>query len=180
MSTCLRFILIKVLFALLFLTGCQVKQPTPLENIRSVDMLTHMLLKLDKRVDNVEAKDLAKHSILYAQKLAKDYKLVSPPYIQNTLVNFGLKKRGLCYEWTGDLFKYLLARNYTTLSLHKVGANIGKLSEHNALSVSFQGKNIRNNILLDAWRNSGNLFFIKIEKDKKYVWKERFYIEEEK
>jgi len=35
------------------------------------------------------------------------------------------------------------------------------------------------NILLDAWRNSGNLFFIKIEEDKKYVWEERFYIEEE-
>jgi len=178
MHICLRLIYFKFLLLSLFLTGCEVKQPTPLENIRSVERLSRMLLNLDERVDKEEAKELAKDSILYAQKLAKDYKLVSPPYVQNILVNFGLKNRGLCYEWTSDLFQYLEAKHYRTLTLHKVGANIGKLSEHNALSVSFRGKSISNTILLDAWRNSGNLFFIKIEEDKKYVWKERFYIEE--
>ena len=155
--------------------GCSVKVPTPLENIHNIENLKVLLLKLDVNVERVEAQSLAQESILYAQKLAKEYVLVSPPYVQNTLVNMGLKKRGLCYEWADDLFQYLLSRDYKTLTLHKVGANIGKLNEHNALSVSYRGKGIAHNILLDAWRNSGNLFFIKIEEDKKYNWKERFY-----
>ena len=175
MSICLRSIFINLFLTSLFLTGCQIKKPSHLEHVRSVDKLSNMLIALDEKVDIFEARDLAKESIAYAQKLAKAYKLVSPPYVQNMLVNAGLKKRGLCYEWADDLFTYLTAREYKTLALHRVGANIGKLREHNALSVSFRGEGISHNILLDAWRNSGNLFFIKIEEDKKYRWKERFY-----
>ena len=101
--------------------------------------------------------------------------MVSPPYFQNALVNFGIKKRGLCYHWATDLLTFLLKRDYKRLFLHRVGANIGKLNEHNALSVSAHPKGIEGSILLDAWRNSGNLYFIKIENDKKYEWHERFY-----
>jgi hypothetical protein len=156
--------------------GCSVKEPNPLENSRNIEKLSNLFIQLDQQVNPIEAKSLAQESILYAQKLAKEYELVSPPYVQNTLVNLGLKKRGLCYEWAEDLYTYLRLKNYSTLRLHRVGANIGKLNEHNALSVSFMGKkSILKNILLDAWRNSGNLFFIKIEEDKKYDWKERFY-----
>jgi len=175
MSIYLRFIFINFLLISLFLTGCQIKQPTPLENIRNIEKLKIMFLKLDKRVESLEAQSLAQESILYAQKLAKKYELVSPPYVQNTLVNFGLKNRGLCYHWAEDMLSYLDSKNYRTLELHKVSANIGKLNEHNALSVSFRGESTSSNILLDAWRNSGKLFFIKIEEDKKYSWKRRFY-----
>ena len=172
-STCHKTFLLLSLF---FLMGCEVKQPTPLENIRQINQLTAMLIGLDtERVDRDEAKDLAQRGILYAQKLAKEYEVISPPFWQNTLVNFGIKKRGLCYEWADDLLAFFSQKRYRTLFIHKVSANIGQLNEHNALSVSLRNRSIEKSILLDAWRNSGNLFFIQIEEDKKYRWSERLY-----
>jgi hypothetical protein len=163
----------KALFLLLFLVGCSVKVPTPQENLQHVESLTKMLLRTSKHIDKNEAKDLAKSSIFYAQQLAKSYKVVSPPLWQNTLVNFGFKKRGLCYQWANDLWVYLKAKNYKSLKLYYVGADVGNYFEHNALSVSAKGEDVNNSIVLDAWRNSGKLFFIEIYNDKKYKWKER-------
>jgi hypothetical protein len=168
------FYFIKVFILLLLFIGCSVKEATPQENFQKIDALTQMLLHTSKSIDKREAEDLATSSVYYAQKLAKKYKLISPPLWQNTLVNLGLKKRGLCYEWANDLWGYLQTKNYKSLTLHYVGANIGSYFEHNALSVSAKELGVEESILLDAWRDSGNLYFIEIDKDKKYDWKERF------
>jgi len=167
------FFFIKLFILLLFFIGCSVKIPTPQENRENIQNLTQMLLKTSKYIDKNEAEDLAKSSVYYAQKLAHDYNVISPPLWQNTLVNLGLKKRGLCYEWANDLWVYLKAKNYKSLRLHYVGADVGSYFEHNALSVSAKFEDINNSILLDAWRDSGNLYFIELNKDKKYDWKER-------
>ena len=164
---------IKFILLLLWLTGCSVKSPTPEENLSKIGNLTKMLLNTSKSIDKNEAEDFAKSSVYYAQTLAHNYKVISPPLWQNTLVNLGLKKRGLCYEWANDLWVYLKAKNYKSLTLHYVGADVGNYFEHNALSVSAKELGVNNSILLDAWRNSGNLYFIEIAKDKKYSWKER-------
>ena len=159
---------------LIFFMGCAVKTP-PLE-YRQVKIVTlkNMLLHLSSKVDVYEAEDLAKRSVSYSYLLAQKYRAIDSPWLQNTLVNLGLKERGLCHEWAEDLLRYLVKKNYKTLDFHTVGANIGYLNEHNALSVSAKGDSIKNSILLDAWRNSGNLYFIEIEKDRKYKWSERF------
>lgn len=162
-----------VLFSF-FLGGCSIKALTPIERQQHITQLTAMLVELDGRIDKEEAKDLAKSSIDYARHLAKKYKLVAPPLWQNTLVNLGLKERGLCYEWANDLWVYLLKKKYCTLRFHRIGANIGSFFEHNALSVSAKGADVHQSIILDAWRHSGNLYFIEFDKDKKYSWKERF------
>jgi hypothetical protein len=153
--------------------GCSVKTPSPQESEEKVRNLTNMLLNTSKKIDKNEAKDLAKSSVYYAQKLANDYNVIYPPLWQNTLVNLGLKKRGLCYEWANDLWKYLKAKNYKSLRLHYVGSDVGNYFEHNALSISAKNEDINNSILLDAWRDSGNLYFIELNKDEKYDWKER-------
>ena len=167
------FYFIRVFLLLLWLTGCSVKSLTVEEKFQKVHALTQMLLATSKNIDKNEAEDLAKSSVFYAQKLSKVYKLISPPLWQNTLVNLGLKKRGLCYEWANDLWVYLKAKNYKSLKLYYVGADVGNYFEHNALSVSAKSEDINNSIVLDAWRNSGKLFFIEIYNDKKYKWKER-------
>jgi len=156
-----------------FLVGCSAKIATVEENAQKINNLTTMLSTL-KGIDKYEAHNLAKHSVNYSQNLIKEYKLVSPPLWQNSLVNMGFKKRGLCYEWAEDLLLHLSKYAYKTLEIHQVGADIGSYFEHNALSVSRKGDGIYGSILLDAWRHSGDLFFIKIEEDKKYQWKERF------
>jgi len=159
--------------------GCTVKS-IPLEE-RQIKIVTlkNMLLHLGSKVDINEAEDLARSSINYSFLLAQKYHALSSPWLQNTLVNIGLKERGLCHEWAEDLFHFLKKRDYRSFSFHSVGANIGYLNEHNALSVSLKDEGIRNSILLDAWRNSGDLYFTKIEKDKKYKWSERFRLYED-
>ena len=168
------FYSLKIFFLLIFLAGCSIKAPTPQENFKKIEALTQMLLQTSKRVDRAEVEDFSKSSILYAQKLAHNYKVVSPPLWQNTLVNLGLKKRGLCYEWANDLWLYLKSKKYKSLKLHYIAANIGTYFEHNALSVSSKEQDVNDSILLDAWRNSGDLYFIEVKKDKKYKWRERF------
>ena len=153
--------------------GCSVKAPTPQENIQKIQALTQMLLNTSKHIDRIEAEDFAKSSVYYAQKLARKYKVTSPPLWQNTLVNLGFKERGLCYEWANDLWVYLKSKKYKSLKLYYVGADIGSYFEHNALSVSAKELDVNDSIVLDAWRNSGDLYFIEIDKDKKYSWQKR-------
>lgn len=163
----------KLFFLLLLLAGCSVKRPTAQENLNSIKRLSQLLQHKSKGIEPREAEDLAKSSILYAQRLAHDYKVVAPPLWQNTLVNLGFKKRGLCYEWANDLWGYLNAKHYKSLELYYIGANIGSYFEHNAIAVSAKGEGIKKSIVLDAWRNSGKLYFIEIDKDEKYDWKKR-------
>jgi len=166
---------IRVFFILLFLfTGCSVKQLTIEEKSIKVERLKMLIENLSPSINSKEALDLARGSIYYSLELSQKYEAVSSPWWQNTLVNMGIKKRGLCYEWTEDLLRYLVNKRYKSLEIHTVGANIGHLNEHNALTVTAIGDSIQRGILLDAWRGSGNLFFIKILDDKKYEWSERF------
>ena len=132
-----------------------------------------MLIDLNKSIDPQEAQDFSLKSLYYAKRLAQNYKIVSPPLWHNTLVNIGIKKRGLCYEWSEDMLRYLLQQNYQTLRLFAVGANIGEYFEHNALVVTAKGEDYLEGIVIDAWRDSGNLFFNKVLSDKKYEWKNR-------
>ena len=169
-----KFFLLLIYLALF--SGCSL---TPLpkrtltEVYNSTKELSLMLQELNATVDQREANDLAKEAILYSSKLAKKYKLVSPPLWHNTLINIGIKKRGLCYQWADDLLKYLHKRGYKTLIFYYVGSDIDSYFEHNAIVVSAKGMGFEDGILLDAWRNSGNLFFIKVKEDKKYSWRSR-------
>jgi len=159
-------------FALLFV-ACAVKQPSVDVVNKRVNELQALIVGLSPHVRRDEALNLSQRSINYSVYLSQKYQAISSPWIQNTLVNVGLKKRGLCYEWAEDLLRHLVKRNYQTLEFHTIGANIGYLNEHNALAVSAKGEGIEKSIVLDAWRNSGNLYFKKIREDKKYDWKER-------
>jgi len=162
-------------FIFLF-SGCSLTKlvrPTPKELDNSMNQLSIMLQELNASIDRWEAIDLAKEVILYSNRLSKKYDVVSPPLWHNTLVNIGLKKRGLCYEWVDDLLEYLHQKRYQTLEFYYVGANIDGYFEHNAISVSAKGMGFGDGLLLDAWRGSGNLYFTKIKEDKKYMWENR-------
>lgn len=166
-------VLIRLFFITFVLLGCAVKQPSVSEQNFKINTLRAMLISLSASIDKREAHHLAKSSVVYSLDLAQRYEALSSPWIQNTFVNLGFKKRGLCYEWGEDLLRYLVDQDYETLAFHAIGANIGYLNEHNALSVSAKGEGVENSIILDAWRNSGNLYFKKITEDNAYDWKER-------
>ena len=169
-------LIFRVLFLSFFLLGCSVKQPSPHLTHTQITKLQNLLVTLSPNVNEYEAKDLARSSIHYSYELAKKYDVVSSPWLQNSLVNLGIKKRGLCFQWTEDLLRFLVHKNYKTLKFYAVGANIKYLNEHNALSVSAKSAGVKESVLLDAWRNSGSLYFIKIDEDKEYEWKERLHL----
>jgi hypothetical protein len=172
MNYTLRFI--KVFLWLFWLTGCSVKEATPQEKEVRFLALSSLLQKQNSKIDRFEADEIAKRSVYYAEDLAKRYKVLSPPLWQNTLVNLGFKERGLCYEWANDLWLYLHRQSYRTLKVHYIGANIGTLLEHNALSISAKEDDLNSSVVIDAWRDSGKLFFIELNRDRQYKWRERF------
>jgi hypothetical protein len=109
------------------------------------------------------------------KRLTEEFELTSPPLWHNFLVNLGIKKRGLCYHWSDSLYIYLHQKNYKNFDFYLIGSNIGEyFSEHNALLVVKKNAlSIRNGIVIDPWRESGELYFSKLEEDKKYDWRHR-------
>ena len=156
----------------LFLSGCVVTVPSISQT--KVIQLSKLLQSLDKNIAQDEAMHLSQDLFYETQKLTKEFELTSPPLWHNTLVNIGLREKGLCYHWSDALYAHFLQKKYPHFEFHLVGANIGEyFSEHNALVVVTRGGLIENGILIDPWRNSGKLYFTKIVEDKKYQWKHR-------
>ena len=160
-------------FLILFLfAGCAGISTVPNNYDTKIKKLETLIDSL--HVDKKEAMDLARKSINYSQTLAKQYNLVKPPIFQNFLVNIGLRKKGLCWQFAYDMLAFVKKQNYKSFDYYIGGANIGNYwNEHNVLVVTCKGCSFKDGILLDPWRNSGNLYFSKLNDDKKYTWKQR-------
>ena len=155
-----------------FLAGCVVTAPSV--STTRITQLSTLLQSLDKSIPQDEAMHLSQDIFREIQKLAKEFELTSPPLFHNSLVNIGMREKGLCYHWSDALYAHFLEKKYSYFEFHLVGANIGEyFSEHNALVVVGKGGSIKNGILIDPWRDSGKLYFSKVVEDKKYQWKHR-------
>ncbi len=162
----------KVLLLSFLLVGCVVTPPLPSETRKA--QLSKLLQSLDKSIPQDEVLYLSQDIFHETQKLTKEFELTSPPLFHNSLVNIGIREKGLCYHWSDALYTHFLQKKHPSFEFHLVGANIGEyFSEHNALVIVAKGGLIQNGILIDPWRNSGRLYFIKIDEDTKYQWKHR-------
>jgi hypothetical protein len=94
-----------------------------------------------------------------AAQLRHDYGVIGPPLFNNFLVNLGIRKRGLCFQWAEDLLVQLDALKLRTLQVHWAEARAGSLREHNGVVVTAKGQPFREGIILDCWRHSGHLFW---------------------
>jgi len=135
-----------------------------------IERLTIDIMGLGPNIDIDEARYVAREAVLYPKHLANEYRLVGPPNFQNVLVNEGKRKRGLCYHWAQDMTAHIGKRQYNTLSMRRVVANQGTFVEHNVLTVSAKGKSIKDAYILDGWRNSGKLLWMKTGEDEDYDW----------
>ena len=123
------------------------------------------------RVD--EAEKLALCANNTSRRLAREYRVVFPPALNNILINTGGRKRGLCYQWTEDLLHELDALKLETLELHWGEAFARTFSENNGVVVTARGQPFRQGIVLDAWRYQGRLYWGPVRKDPEgYPWKE--------
>ena len=129
------------------------------------------LTALEDTTDPAEARTVAETAIRYSAHLAIQYNVVRPAVFHNILVRIGVRDRGLCYQWTEDLIKELAALNLKTYELHWGVAYRGSdLREHNTVVVTANGYGIEQGIVLDPWRNSGELYWVAVKEDK-YPWK---------
>ena len=136
-----------------------------------VKQLEQVLVALSETVDKTEAMMVAETALRESAVLAEEYQLVRPAVAHNLLIALGIKDRGLCYHWTEDLMKRLQALDLKSLQLYWGVAYRGnELREHNCVVVSAKGQDFFKGIVLDPWRNSGNLFWARVTKDD-YPWK---------
>lgn len=137
----------------------------------AIEALRGELVALSPKIDADEAKRIAFIAHETSRRLAWDYGVVGPPLFHNFLVNAGLKKRGLCFQWARDLMDCLAALHLRTLDLHWGAARAGTWREHNCVIVTAHGAPFRTGVVLDAWRHSGRLFAALLTADH-YPWKE--------
>jgi len=136
--------------------------------------LSQQLKILDLTIPSKEATRLSRDIFQTTAHLSEEFKLTSPPWFHNFLVNMGLRQKGLCFHWSDALYVHLLHQEYPHFEFHVAGANIGEyFFEHNALVVVAKGAKIEDGILIDPWRNSGRLYFSKVSEDTQYRWKHR-------
>jgi hypothetical protein len=134
--------------------------------------LQNELADLNRRADLPEARQVAETAITTAGDLAAEYKLVRPAVFHNILVRIGLRDRGLCYHWTEDLMKRLQSLELETYQLHwGVAFRGSELREHNSVVITARGQPFENGMVLDPWRNSGDLYWVPVTADT-YPWQE--------
>lgn len=165
-------VVVCIFAVLLLFSGCSVKQSTLHVEPSKVQTLTRDLTQLGRTIDQDEAKMFAYEALLYPQMLAQKYALVTPPTFHNLLINTGFKERGLCYEWSEDMITHLKKQNYQSFDLRWGVANKGDFDEHNSVVVVAKGAPFWSGLLIDPWRNSGELYWAKLEADVEYKWVE--------
>lgn len=134
--------------------------------------LTYAIMNLGPYIDKTEASFVAREAVLFPMHLANEYKLVAPPNSQNVLVNTGKREKGLCYHFARDMTDHIVKdRTYHTLTLQRAVAFQGRALEHNVLTVAAKGKSIKEAIILDAWRESSKLYWVKTSEDPMFRWK---------
>jgi len=135
--------------------------------------LQNDLAALNDQADITEAGQVAQTAIQYSAYLAARYELVRPAVLHNVLVRIGLKDRGLCHHWTTDLMEQLELLELKTYQLYWGVAHRGsELREHNSVVIAASGQGFEAGIVLDPWRNSGELHWSPV-KDDRYPWQER-------
>jgi len=134
--------------------------------------LTQAIMNLGPDIDKREANFVAREAILFSMHLANEYKLIAPPNSHNVLVNTGKRDKGLCYHFARDMTDHIVKnRTFNTLTLKRAVSFQGRHFEHNVLTVAAKGKGIRDAIILDAWRDSAKLYWVKTDEDPLYKWK---------
>lgn len=167
------------LLTLLILQGCagsgaQLQQPTAAAQSR-VDELQLAIQALDSSIEPDEARRAARVAIEYSHQQARDYEITTPPLMHNLMVNFGIKSRGLCVHWTRDLMVRLQQERFRSLDLHWAIANYEPAFrlEHSTVVVSARGESMHQGLVLDGWRNAGELYWAPALDDPGYPWRTR-------
>lgn len=163
------------LFVLIWCLSCagcaHRRQPAPSNDaVSKSSALAGALTQLSSTVSPEEAARLAEVAIQTSAELRADYDVQPPAWLHNVFVNMGLRSRGLCFHWSEDLLARLNREHFRTLEIHRVVARKKTWREHNALAVVSRESKIGLGLILDAWRNCGQLYWAPASSDR-YPWR---------
>ncbi len=162
--------LLKLLLPFFFLACTH----TPETSEYQVKALAGELRALHEGIPAEEAERLSREIFLESARLRKKFKPVSEPHFNNFLINIGMKDQGLCYQWSDALYVHFKKRTYPHFDFHLLVSDQGEyFLEHNVLVVVAKGGNVMDGVIIDPWRESGSVYFIKVKDDYGYEWKHR-------
>lgn len=141
----------------------------PAQDEKSIADLRNALVALSPRtVDPREAQLLSETAHHGSRQLAREYGVEGDPAVHNYLISIGVKKKGICADYTHDIGARLRDLRFKTLVLHWGTAWEKESDENNALIVTAQNQSFYEGIVLDGWRRSGRLFWCLIKDDAEY------------
>lgn len=136
---------------------------------KSIYDLRNALIALSPRtVDPREAELLSTTAHVTSRQLAREYGVIGDPAFHNYLINIGLKKKGICADYTRDIGARLRDVGFKTLVLHWGSAWVKESEENNALVITARNQPFLDGIVLDGWRRAGRLFWCPIRDDAEY------------
>src|SRR5205085_4803304 len=121
-----------------------------------------------RTVDPREAAVLSETAHHMSRQLAREYGVTGDPAVHNYLIHIGLKKKGICADYTRDIGAKLKEFRFKTLVLHWGAAWAKESDENNALVVTAKNQPFLDGIVLDGWRRAGRLFWCKVKDDWEY------------
>ncbi|MFC3615202.1 hypothetical protein ACFORG_15665 [Lutimaribacter marinistellae] len=141
----------------------------------SIDGLTRALIALDPSVAPEEAARAARISHEYAADLRVKYQVTDPPLVHNYKVNSGMRPRGICVHWADDIESRLRQERFRTLYIHRAISppRTSFHISHSAPILSARGQTMFEGIVIDGWREGGNLVWAPVSNDPDYNWRPR-------
>ena len=103
-----------------------------------------------------------------SRQCALEYGVHGDPAVHNYLIHIGVKKKGICADYTRDIGVKLKEFHFKTLVLHWGAAWANESDENNALVVTARNQPFLDGIVLDGWRRGGRLFWCKVKDDAEY------------
>jgi len=132
---------------------------------RSIKKLRDALVALAPNVDPGEAELVSVTAHTASRSLAREYRAVWFSGFQNLLIHMGKRQRGYCGHYTRDIGERLKELRLKTLVLHWGAAYAGTPGENNGLVVTARNQPFEEGIVMDGWRNSGQLFWCPLKED---------------
>ena len=135
---------------------------------KSIKKLRDALVVLAPDVDPGEAELLSVTAHTASRDCAREYGLVWTPIFQNLLIHMGKRQRGYCGHYTRDIGERLKELRLKTLVLHWGAAYARTPAENNCLVVTARNQPFEEGIIMDGWRDSGQLFWCPLKEDIAY------------
>ena len=136
---------------------------------KSISDLRNALIALSpSTVDPNEAALLSETAHQASRQCAKEYGVHGDPAVHNYLIHIGVKKKGICADYTHDIGARLRELRFKTLVVHWGTAWEKESDENNALIVTARNQSFYDGIVLDGWRRAGRLFWVHVKDDAEY------------